>query len=132
MKLTLAMSVLTTTIAAASLRTVSAFVPSHVSTRAAVGATSATTSLALFDKLFSTGAESSTGKLPILADEAVMSQKAHGTSEKPVQSKLRWNCDVSTADRICNFNRHYAEVRLFERTIETESFALGVIVVTKT
>ena len=22
---------------------------------------------------------------------------------------MRWNCDVQTADRICNFNRHYAE-----------------------
>jgi len=38
-----------------------------------------------------------------------MSQKAHGTSEKPVQKSLRWECDNETADRICNFNRHYAE-----------------------
>lgn len=99
------MTILATTIAA-SLRTASAFVSPHSGARSAVGAP---TSLALFDKLFSTGADSITGKLPILADESVMSQKAHGTSEKPVQSKLRWNCDVSTADRICNFNRHYAE-----------------------
>mmetsp|Transcript_20273 Transcript_20273/g.30488 ORF Transcript_20273/g.30488 Transcript_20273/m.30488 type:complete len:205 (+) Transcript_20273:87-701(+) len=48
-------------------------------------------------------------KLPILAQEEVMSQKAHGTSEKPVMKELRWNCDYDTADRICNFNRHYAE-----------------------
>lgn len=48
-------------------------------------------------------------KLPIQCGEDVMSQKAHGTSEKPVQSKLRWGCDYDTADRICNFNRHYAE-----------------------
>ena len=38
-----------------------------------------------------------------------MSPKAHGTSEVPVQKDLRWNCDYDTADRICNFNRHYAE-----------------------
>ena len=46
---------------------------------------------------------------PVMAEEAVMSQKAHGTSDKPVQKNLRWNCDFDTADRICNFNRHYAE-----------------------
>jgi hypothetical protein len=50
-----------------------------------------------------------TGKYPIYAEEAVMSKKAHGTSEKPVQKNLRWKCDYDTADRICNFNRHYAE-----------------------
>ena len=38
-----------------------------------------------------------------------MSQKAHGTTETPVQSTLRYGCDVKTADRICCFNRHYAE-----------------------
>ena len=38
-----------------------------------------------------------------------MSKKEHGTSHVPVQTNLRWNCDRSTADRICNFNRHYAE-----------------------
>lgn len=48
-------------------------------------------------------------KYPIYCEESVMSPKKHGTSEKPVQKNLRWNCDFSTADRICNFNRHYAE-----------------------
>jgi len=46
---------------------------------------------------------------PIYIDESVMSPKAHGTCEKPVMAKLRWNCDRETADRICCFNRHYAE-----------------------
>lgn len=41
--------------------------------------------------------------------EEIMSQKAHGTSAKPVQKDLRWGCDYETADRVCNFNRHYAE-----------------------
>ena len=38
-----------------------------------------------------------------------MSPKAHGTTPHPVQVKLRWNTDRGTADRICSFNRHYAE-----------------------
>ena len=38
-----------------------------------------------------------------------MSQKAHGTTDKPVQSALRFGCDFETADKICCFNRHYAE-----------------------
>ncbi|KAL7521149.1 hypothetical protein ACHAWX_006126 [Stephanocyclus meneghinianus] len=45
----------------------------------------------------------------VMGDESIMSPKAHGTSETPVQKNLRWNCDYDTADRICNFNRHYAE-----------------------
>ena len=46
---------------------------------------------------------------PIMSPESIMSPKAHGTSNSPVQDNLRWGCDPSTADRICNFNRHYAE-----------------------
>jgi len=45
----------------------------------------------------------------VMGEESIMSQKAHGTSETPAQKDLRWNCDYDTADRICNFNRHYAE-----------------------
>lgn len=41
--------------------------------------------------------------------EALMSDKAHGTTEKPVQEDLRWNVSQETADRICCYNRHYAE-----------------------
>jgi hypothetical protein len=70
----------------------------------------------LFNKLFSSA--SSTGKLPLVAEEDVMSQKQHGTSEKPVQKNLRWNCDYDTADRICNFNRHYAEYAGYWRTTD--------------
>ncbi|ABO96205.1 predicted protein [Ostreococcus lucimarinus CCE9901] len=47
--------------------------------------------------------------LPIVADESVMSQKAHGTSEHAVMKNLRYGSDRELADRICNFNRHYAE-----------------------
>ena len=38
-----------------------------------------------------------------------MSEKGHGTTEKPVQSDLMYGCDRETADRICCYNRHYAE-----------------------
>jgi len=38
-----------------------------------------------------------------------MNAKSHGTSETPVQENLRWKSDRKVADRICNFNRHYAE-----------------------
>jgi hypothetical protein len=38
-----------------------------------------------------------------------MSPKAHGTTASAVMNQLRWDVDVDTADRICSFNRHYAE-----------------------
>lgn len=47
--------------------------------------------------------------LPVMGTEDIMKAKAHGTSEKAVMKDLRWGCDNETADRICNFNRHYAE-----------------------
>jgi hypothetical protein len=40
-------------------------------------------------------------KLPLMAQESLMAQKAHGTCEKPVQAALRWGCDVKLADKIC-------------------------------
>ena len=46
---------------------------------------------------------------PIYGDGSIMRKKAHGTSETPVQSNLRWNCNVKEADRICNYNRRFAE-----------------------
>mmetsp|Transcript_29 Transcript_29/g.63 ORF Transcript_29/g.63 Transcript_29/m.63 type:complete len:180 (+) Transcript_29:122-661(+) len=52
----------------------------------------------------------------VMGDESIMSKKAHGTSHVPVQENLRWGCDRSTADRICNFNRHYAEYSGYWKT----------------
>jgi hypothetical protein len=46
---------------------------------------------------------------PILGSEAIMKPKGHGTYSNPVQGNLRFGCDFSTADRICNYNRHFAE-----------------------
>jgi peptide methionine sulfoxide reductase MsrB len=57
----------------------------------------------------------------------VQSPKAHGTSDVPVQDDLRWNCDRDTADRICNFNRHYAEHSgYFEKTNFTDKVKTAV------
>jgi len=39
----------------------------------------------------------------VMGEESIMSPKAHGTSETPVQKNLRWGCDHETADRICNY-----------------------------
>lgn len=41
--------------------------------------------------------------------EQVMAPKAHGTTEKAVQEDLMYGVDRKNADRICSFNRQYAE-----------------------
>ena len=46
-----------------------------------------------------------------------------GTSEVPVQENLRWNCDRKVADKICNFNRHYAEYSGYYRSTKFETEA---------
>lgn len=46
---------------------------------------------------------------PVQGNEDIMKPKAHGSTEFPVQEVLRWNVDRSTADRICSYNRHFAE-----------------------
>lgn len=42
-------------------------------------------------------------------EENLMSPKAHGTSEQPVQSDLLYGVSNKLADKICNYNRHFAE-----------------------
>jgi hypothetical protein len=103
----------------ASLRTASAFMPQSVARHTSVS----TTRLHLLGRLFGTGVSS---EYPIYAEESVMSKKAHGTSDKPVQDKLRWNCDNETADRICNFNRHYAEHGGYWTSTDFVKFAQAV------
>jgi len=49
------------------------------------------------------------GMYPLIGDESIMAPKAHGTSEKPVQQKLRWGCNTKLADGICSYNRDFAE-----------------------
>lgn len=48
------------------------------------------------------------GKI-VLGDEDIMSQKAHGTSAEAVQEDLLYGVSNKLADKICNFNRHFAE-----------------------
>jgi peptide methionine sulfoxide reductase MsrB len=48
-------------------------------------------------------------RLPLVGDESLMRDKAHGTCATPVKADVRWGCDAKLADRICCFNRHYAE-----------------------
>lgn len=53
--------------------------------------------------------EPKAGAYPVMGDESLMAAKAHGTSAAPVQDSLRYNCEHELADRICNYNRRYAE-----------------------
>ena len=46
-----------------------------------------------------------------LGDESLMASKEHGTSSKPVQSELLYGVSNKLADKICNYNRHFAETR---------------------
>ena len=48
-------------------------------------------------------------EFPIKGSEEIMKKKLHGTSDTAVQQKLKWGCDVQLADRICNYNRRWAE-----------------------
>jgi len=45
----------------------------------------------------------------VMGTEEMMSKKEFGTSAVPIQTDLRWGCSVKIADKICNYNRHYAE-----------------------
>ena len=54
-----------------------------------------------------------TGGYVVFTGEETMSPKEHGTSRSPVQTNLRWNVDRKNADRICSFNRHFAEYAAF-------------------
>ena len=38
-----------------------------------------------------------------------MAPKEHGTCTQPLQKNLRWGVDWATADKICCYNRHFAE-----------------------
>jgi hypothetical protein len=48
-------------------------------------------------------------QLPLMCSEDVMNHKEHGTAPRPVQTNLLYGVDGAVADRICCFNRHYAE-----------------------
>lgn len=48
------------------------------------------------------------GKI-ILGEESLMDQKGHGTATKPAQFNLKYGVDQKLADKICCYNRHFAE-----------------------
>eukprot|EP00658_Telonema_sp_P-2_P039347 TRINITY_DN28159_c0_g1_i2.p1 TRINITY_DN28159_c0_g1~~TRINITY_DN28159_c0_g1_i2.p1 ORF type:complete len:240 (-),score=48.31 TRINITY_DN28159_c0_g1_i2:287-1006(-) len=66
-----------------------------------------------FCLFFVMGGSSSSGgssaPASVRGTEELMSNKAHGTCDHGPEPGLRWGCDLKTADRICCFNRHYAE-----------------------
>lgn len=43
------------------------------------------------------------------ADESIMAPKDHGTTAQPVQSDLQYGVSRKLADKICSYNRHFAE-----------------------
>jgi hypothetical protein len=57
-------------------------------------------------------------------DETIMSPKAHGTSEQPVQSDLLYGVSNKLADKISNFNRHFAEMGGYFRSTDFEDIVL--------
>ena len=66
-------------------------------------------SMGLLDGLLGGMATKGFGPPVVMGTEEMMSQKEFGTSAVPCQKNLRWMCDEQVADRICNYNRHYAE-----------------------
>jgi len=69
-----------------------------------------TAALLLIPKLPVQAADSSQvgGKISF-GDESIMSQKEHGTTNLPVQENLKFDVSRKLADKICSFNRHFAE-----------------------
>lgn len=49
------------------------------------------------------------GKPVYGSDKDIMVNKSHGTTENPIQANLKYNVDAKTADKICSYNRHFAE-----------------------
>ncbi len=47
--------------------------------------------------------------VPVIGPESLMSKKANGTTATPPSQTLRWGCDSAKANKICCFNRHFAE-----------------------
>ena len=48
------------------------------------------------------------GKI-VYGDETIMNQKNHGSTNSPVQSNLLYGVDQDLANKICSYNRRFAE-----------------------
>lgn len=49
------------------------------------------------------------GSVVVRGDESIMAPKAHGTTAEAVQKSLRFSVNNGLADRICSYNRFFAE-----------------------
>jgi hypothetical protein len=58
-------------------------------------------------------------------EERIMVQKAHGTSAQPVQSDLLYGVSNKLADKICNYNRHFAEMGGYFQSTNFEDVLLN-------
>ena len=54
-----------------------------------------------------------------------MAPKAHGTSASPVQSDLLYGVSNKLADKICNYNRHFAEMAGYFQSTNFEDTVLN-------
>lgn len=86
---------------------VHALTPSVPSNRRQFLVTTVASSMAAFPNLAVAGSNAQSSIR--YGDESIMQPKAHGTSENAVQDNLLYGADVKLADRICNYNRHFAE-----------------------
>lgn len=59
-----------------------------------------------------------------LGDESIMAPKAHGTSDQPVQSDLLYGVSNKLADKIVNYNRHFAEMGGYFQSTNFEDVVL--------
>lgn len=59
------------------------------------------------------------------SDDSIMVQKGHGTSATPVQSDLLYGVDNALADRICNYNRMFAELGGYFQKTTLEDIVLN-------
>lgn len=69
-------------------------------------------------------AASALGGKIVYGDESIMSPKAHGTSDNAVQSDLMYGVSNKLADKICNYNRHFAEMGGYFRSTNWEDVVL--------
>ena len=58
-------------------------------------------------------------------DESIMSQKGHGTSANPVQNNLLYGVSEKLADKICNYNRQFAEFAGYFKSTSFEDAVLA-------
>merc|ERR1719203_67280 len=58
---------------------------------------------------FAVSTSFTTGGKITYGEESIMNQKNHGTTDSPVQENLRFGVSRKVADKICCYNRHFAE-----------------------